>query len=200
MKHLSRIELLDMLEEDARGARPAGRRRHLDACEACRTEVAALRATLAEARDDAAAEPSPLFWDHFAARVSAAIRDEAPPVPVPARRWPFERLTAAWTVAALVVVLGMTTVVWRATLHAPTPVADAAGERAPQPPAVETREMDQAWSNVRAAADNLQWDDVQTDGLNARPGTAERVVMEMTAEERAELARLLESEMKRSGA
>ena len=60
-------------------------------------------------------------------------------------------------------------------------------------------EDDQAWKVVRAAADGLPWEDVQAAGIAARPGAAEGVVMELTAEERAELAKLLESEMKRSG-
>ena len=52
---------------------------HLDACDQCQCDVAALGAILrdVEATSDAA-EPSPLFWDHLSARVRDAVGTEAP--------------------------------------------------------------------------------------------------------------------------
>jgi hypothetical protein len=198
MRHLSRIDRLDIVEDPGGAALAVERRRHLESCEACRTNAAELRATLAQAQRDRGTEPSPLFWDHFAARVSEAIRDESPaPAGHAGLGW-FGGLTTAWTVAALVVLLGMTTVVWRVTLHAPRR-AGAPGVSTVELPAVEHLDSDQQWDEVRAAADGMQWDEAQDAGISARPGSAERVVLELTADERAELARLLEREMKRSG-
>jgi hypothetical protein len=91
----------------------------------------------------------------------------------------------------------MTSVISRVTLHAPTPVVSTAGKV--DPLAIE---IDEAWGDVREQATwgNLPWDATQPDAITAGPGTAEQVVMELTADERVELARLIEREIKRSGA
>jgi hypothetical protein len=197
MSHLSGTEFLDLVEDpDAADTH----RRHLESCEACRATAAALRATLAEVRRDDDTEPSPLFWDHFAARVSEAIRDESPAAPEHSRLAWLGSHTAAWAAAALIVLLGMTTLVWRVTLHAPTSVTTAPAAEGPSRAGVGTRGADEEWTEVQHAVDALQWDEVQAAGISARPGSAERVVMELTADERVELARLIEREMKRSGA
>jgi hypothetical protein len=203
MRHLSRTELLDIVDPHEGAALAVERRHHVDTCDACRTEVTTLRATLAEARQDAGGEPSPLFWDHFAARVSEAIRDESPDTVEPARLSWFGGQAAAWTVAVLMVVLGMTTVAWRATLHAPTAAGGGTTVVTTTPaeaPRLGEDPDDRAWKIVQSAADGLQLDDAQAAEIGARPGSAERVVMDLTDDERAELARLLESEMKRTGA
>lgn len=197
MSHLSRTELLDVVEDPDAAAR---HHPHLESCEACRTTAAALRAALADVRSDDETEPSPLFWDHFAARVSDAIRDESQAAPKhPLLEWLGGR-TAVWAAAALIVLLAMTTLVWRVTLHAPTSQIDElAGKNTPAPD-VPTVDEDQEWTQVQDAVDRLQWDDVQAADISARPGLAEGVVMELTADERLELARLIEREMKRTGA
>ena len=60
-------------------------------------------------------------------------------------------------------------------------------------------EADEAWAVVRAAAEGLAWEDAHAVGISAYPGSAEGIALELTAEERAELGRLLNTEMKRSG-
>ena len=55
------------------------------------------------------------------------------------------------------------------------------------------------WAVVRAAAEGLNLDEAQSEGLVARPGTADRMALELTPAERAELIRLLQTEFK-SGA
>jgi hypothetical protein len=197
MSHLSRTEFLDFVEDPDAADR---HRRHLESCEECRATAAALRATLAEVRRDDETEPSPLFWDHFAARVSEAIRDEAQAVPEHTRLAWLGGHTAAWAAAALIVLLGMTTLVWRVTLHAPTSVTSQPAAEGPGRPAGETTGADKEWTKVQDAVATLQWDEVQAAGISVRPGSAEGVVMELTADERVELARLIEREMKRSGA
>ena len=106
-------------------------------------------------------------------------------------------------------VLIMMTVVWRATLHAPsTPgrgapeLADAralAVDRVQVASAGDNIEADEAWAVVRTAAEGLAWEDAHTVGISPYPGSAEGIALELTAEERAELGRLLNAEMKRSG-
>jgi anti-sigma factor RsiW len=197
MSHLSRTQLLDLVEDLDAADR---HRRHLESCEECRATAAALRATIAEVRRDDETEPSPLFWDHFTARVSEAIRDESPTATEHTRLAWLGGYTAAWAAAALIVLLGMTTLVWRVTLHAPTSVVSAPVAEGPSRPAVDTPDPDEEWTEVVDAVATLQWDEVQAAGITARPGSAEGVVMELTADERVELARLIEREMKRSGA
>jgi hypothetical protein len=194
MSHLSRTELLDVVEDlDIADEH----RRHFESCEECRATAASLRATMAEVQGDDGTEPSPLFWDHFAARVADAIRDESPTAREDSRLAWFSSHRARWMAAALVIVLGMTAVISRVTLHAPTPVGTAARV---DPLGTE---IDEAWGEVlreQASWGNLPWDATEPDAITAGPGTAEQVVMELTADERMELARLIEREMKRSGA
>jgi hypothetical protein len=197
MSHLSPTELLDLVESpDA----PDRHRSHLESCEECRTTVAALGATIAEARRDDGTEPSPLFWDHFAMRVSDAIRDESPTAPEHSRLAWLGGRTPAWMAAALLVVLGMTAVISRVTLHAPTPVIERSASV--DPLGQDKNDPDPNWVDVREQASwgNLPWDATEPDAITAGPGTAEQVVMELTADERAELARLIDREIKRSGA
>src|SRR5262245_25481785 len=71
MRHLSPEQLLDLAE----GA-DAGAESHLQACEACRQQVASLRLTMAAVSDVAVPEPSPLFWEHLSTRVRDATAQE----------------------------------------------------------------------------------------------------------------------------
>ncbi len=66
MRHLTPEEFVDLAE----GARAEASAPHLQACDACRRQLAELRATMSAAADIDAPEPSPLFWDHFSARVA----------------------------------------------------------------------------------------------------------------------------------
>jgi len=201
MKHLSRTEFVDLLDSFA--SLPEERVRHAETCAECRAQLDALRDTATTAREDGDAEPSPLFWNHFAARVAAAVRDE----PVPARTAPWLRapiLTSA-TVASIVMLL-VVGAVWRTTLHAPSPAQPIASvDRAPDialsaPPTPDNADDDEAWAIVRAAAIDLNWDEVHAAGISAHPGDVETVALELTADERVELARLLDKDLKRNGA
>jgi hypothetical protein len=57
-----------------------------------------------------------------------------------------------------------------------------------------------AWVALEAMAQDLDFEDAQAIGIASRPGSAERIVAELDDDERAELARLIEEEMKRNGA
>jgi hypothetical protein len=210
MKHLTDTEFVDLIEDAAR--LPSDRRRHADACEACRVQAGMLGAVLARTAGDELPEPSPLYWDHFSARVSEAVRGESPD---PAQRaWVqrFRSPLAAWAAAAAMAVLIMMTVVWRATLHAPATAGRGAPAVAEAPQSVagdrvhvasaaagDNIDTDEAWAVVRTAAEGLAWEDAHAVGISAYPGAAEGIALELTAAERAELGRLLDTEMKRSG-
>jgi hypothetical protein len=205
MRHPSAAALIDIVE-NAPGSPRVAERQHLESCRSCQAQVASLRAALADARSDDAAEPSPLFWDHFAARIADAIHDEPPPVEQRARFGWVSRRTLGWTVAALVLMLGitpLTPVLRRATLHAPPfhPDIHAGGDITLALDSSEDLDADGRWGDVRAQAERLPWDAAQqADDISARPGTVEQALTQLTVDERAELARLLESELKRSGA
>ncbi len=199
MKHLSRAELVDLI--DASASLPAERSQHVEACAQCREEVELLRAVRSLAAADEAPEPSPLFWDHFCARVAEELRRE--PVPAPRHRWisvPF----ATWAVAATIVVVLLTsTAVWRTTVHAPAPHVpaqmSAPSDLATVEPADDV-DSDEAWAVVRAATADLAWEDAHEAGITPRPGEIENVALQLNAAERIELERLLDEDMKRNGA
>jgi hypothetical protein len=206
MKHLSRPEFVDFIESSP--TLPLDRVRHVEACEACRAEAETLRAVMAVAQTDEAAEPSPLFWDHFAARVADAVLNEAPAARPPGgMRW-LRAPLATWAAASTVAVLVIMTVVWRTTLHAPPPTglaqASAAPPRVTSPstpvaPGGDDVDADEAWAVVRAAAVDLRWEDAHAAGISAHPGAVEDIALELTADERSELARLLEQDLKHTG-
>src|SRR5687767_10648072 len=118
MNHLTDTEFVDLIEDPA--LLSADRRRHAAACDACRVQAAALGDALAQTASDGMPEPSPLFWDHFSARVSEAVRGELPAPAPPPWMQRFSSPLVAWAAAAAMAVLIMMTVVWRATLHAPS--------------------------------------------------------------------------------
>src|SRR5262245_19463877 len=70
MSHLTERELVDVID----GALPPERQAHADACATCRGEIASLRAMLDEALTADVPEPSPLFWEHFSARVREGVQ------------------------------------------------------------------------------------------------------------------------------
>jgi hypothetical protein len=61
-------------------------------------------------------------------------------------------------------------------------------------------ESDEAWAVVRSFADELRYEDARDAGVVPRPGAIERAATELTAEERAELVRIIQDELKRTGA
>jgi hypothetical protein len=200
MRHLTEAEIVDLVD----GALALDRQRHADSCDACRAAVASVREAVARVSDAEVPEPSPLFWDHFSARVRDAVRETTHEEP---RRWfsGTRRATLPWaaagTVATAVLVVAVWVAVWRASApDAPRPetpaaqpaiAADASGTdiEAFDP------DTDEAWALVRTVADDVAWDgDEAPGGITVRPGSAERALANLTRAERTELARLLEAE------
>ena len=187
--HLNETELIDSLD----GTLPAARAAHAETCPACRSQVETARAALLAAGDDPDHEPSPLFWDAFPSRVLDALDDR------PRRGWWFGwRGLAAFACAAAVIIVAA------ATLDAPNlrrPAPDPASAAAPAAAAEpDDIEQDAAWAVVRTAAGDLDYDDALAQGIAASPGALEGAAMELSDAERAELIRLIQSELKRTGA
>ena len=194
MKHLHESEFVDFVE----GRLATARARHVEACASCAATAATVRDKLAQVAEDRIPEPSPLFWEHFSARVSQALDNE----PLPAPSWTewlrAPRIAvAAATLLVVAIAAGYGGWTWRsATLDriapadadATTFALDAAGEAL----------SGEAWDVIAAAAEALDVEEVRSVAISARPGAADRAVLQLTDEERSELVRLLEDEM-RSG-
>jgi hypothetical protein len=184
--HLSPDEFVDALEQTLSSARGA----HLDDCAFCRAEVAELRAALADASVVPAVEPSPLFWDHFSARVSQAIQAGEESNAEPARRWwqPIWKPVAASAVLTGAIVLAV------ALRPGPdTPIAPA-GEALMADTGMLATEDDGSWEFVVGLSADLAFEDVR-EAVTPGAGTADEAIAELTAEQRAAFVRLLRQEI-----
>lgn len=184
MTHFTSDELIDAMEDRV----PSDRRTHLDVCDECRRQLDDLAAVLDEAREAGVPEPSPLFWNHFSARVRTAIdTDTSSHSAWPAwLRW--QTLTPIGAVALLLVALATSV-----PEQDPAGNLTAGGLTAPgllkAPPA----------DNWDALADLVGELDIETASAAGviGPGFADQAVLELTADERVELTRLLQAELAR---
>lgn len=188
-RHLSPEEFVDALD----GASPASAR-HLAACAECREELASLQATLGDARraeNISASEPSPLFWDHFSARVKQATANE--PVDI---RWSWARLV--WKPAAALLVAAGALAIGLYVRPEVRPASSAAGGARPTvelaSAALPAFEDDGSWSLVTALASELDWNEL-SQVAGPADGVADAMIEELTSEQREALARLLQKEM-----
>jgi hypothetical protein len=181
--HLSTDEFVDALD----GALAAGRPAHLDACAARQAAVAALRATLHEAQQVPAPEPSPLFWEHF----SDHVREATSNLTVPSIAWwhdwrPVGALATAVGALALVLLFGVG-----------RPVDRPVETQAVLATAVPGDSQDDGpWALVVGLTDEagLDFDDTR-EAVAPRSGTADAMIDELTPEQREALVRLLLQEM-----
>ena len=198
--HLNDMQLIAAAEDLRDGTLDPAASAHLAECRACADRVSALRSTIESAASLEVPEPSPLFWEHFPGRVSRAI-DAAPPQAgwLHASRW----LWGSAATAAVVMLLMLLPLRRDAAAPAPTGKVDVPAITASSDidaASVENLDGDEAWEMVRAVAEATDYDEVQESGLAPRAGSLERAAMELTNDERTELARLIAQEIKRSGA
>lgn len=183
MNHLTSDELVDAVE----GTLEAKRRQHLDACDACRRQVAGLARVLGETLAVEVPEPSPLFWAHLSQRVRTAI-DAEPPA---AGRW---RQWIRWPVLAPIAALALLVMALAVALprQQAAPVAVAAVvEPAGSLP-------DEGFAVVAELVGDMDWDTAMSAGLSVAPGAADRAMLELTTTEQQELTRLLKAELTRA--
>lgn len=157
---------------------------HLDACGACRAAVSELSAVLAALKSETVPEPSPLFWEHFSARVREATSTVTPP----------ER--RAWMLGRPVLVLGalaavaLVLFVWSSSLREgpaslPPSVTTATGE--------SPAEAEVAWQAMSEMAASMAADDVRIATASAPERTS--VLSELSDDERAAFVELLKREI-----
>jgi hypothetical protein len=196
MSHLNPSELIDLLDE----VLPPSRQAHVRECGRCRDEAARARLALEEAQGDEAPEPSPLFWEHFASRVREAVRSDSPP-----SRWTIPAWRPVPVMAVIATLVLAVAGIWYAV--GPRWAGETADTALVQPLGTPATDDDLlfdgangngGWDLVAREAESLEWDEVtNAAGLTLRPGTAERAWLQLSEEQQAELARLLEAEIGR---
>lgn len=199
MHHLDDAQLVDGVD----GRLDAAAAAHADTCEHCRARLGATRRMLGTLAAVEVPDPSPLFWEHFPMRVSRAI--DAPAAPP---RW-FTPARLVWGTAGVVVMVALLLIPVLNRV-APWPVLNRvepasatapAGKPWPEPwPADDDLDADEAWALMRIVAEEIDYEDAREVGVTPRAGSIERAAMELSDSERAELARLIEQELKRTGA
>jgi hypothetical protein len=205
MRHLKPAELLDLAD----GTRGDASAPHLETCDACREQLADLRATLTRAMPVDVPEPSPLYWEHLSARVREAVSaTTAPGQPFRLAGWFSSRVlfsTAACAVVLLAAVVALRTPSWPAMSGRPeSPVRNAAPASAAAGPsraldAVDSPADDPSWSLMTDLVSGVDWDTAVEAGLSPA-GNVERALFDLTVDERRELQRLLKQELSGSGA
>ena len=131
---------------------------------------------------DTVPEPSPLFWEHAARRVRAAVDAEAPRRSVWAGRlvWMGSGLAAAAMAALLVLPR--------------SPVPTRLPAVAPGQTIAEIGTLDEdSWTFVASLGGELDMETAAGAGLLAPGETTDRAVQALDADERAEVATLLRS-------
>jgi hypothetical protein len=197
-QHLTDLELVDHLD----GRLAAERARHLSGCATCAGRADRMTEVVDAASGIDVPEPSPLFWQHQASRISEAIA--ADDVRRPAHRAVWGLIPRwAWTVALVLLGAG---IYWLrpqplADRVAPAPAFPVVSEATPSHDVFsEGADVDEAWAVVRTVAEDVGWDGANDGGVVVRPEAAERVVPQLSAAERSELARLIAEELRRNGA
>lgn len=178
--HLSPEDRIDALD----GTLSASRQSHVDGCASCQQEVAALRQMADELVATPAGEvpePSPLFWDHFQTRVSAAVSAvDTPP-------W-WRGSSRAWLVlATAAAVLGA---VWLSPIRPTTPedvVTDAEID-------ILTISDSVQWEFMSGVLESLEQDAAHV-VLAPSPGAVDTAFESLTESERETFARLLKAEL-----
>lgn len=209
MKHLTGEQIVDVAE----GTRSEASLPHLAACAACRARLADLRSMTAKLDAVDVPEPSPLFWDHLSKRISEGVAAEGAP-----RRWSWTRrcsraagTIAAWrrplgpailvSMAAAAIVL-IVALVNSSRTTVPVPVPTVADSAVPREAVVGTAILppdDPALDIVASLGTELDWDQVHDAGIVAHSGLVDRAVTGLSADERAELGRLLKQELAGGG-
>ncbi len=197
MRHLTSEQLIDLAE----GGRAASSTPHLQSCETCRNRLAELRATLSVAASVDVPEPSPLFWDHFSARVHDAVEAERAAGTSVFSRWSWLRLTPLWAGALAAVVLAIVIVTSGGRPGQPVsaPAGPAASAAGPLDDTLSPGD-DPSLSLMADLAADLDWDAASEAGLTTHVGVDNDAVTELTDGERRALNQLLKGELAHRGA
>ena len=180
MNHLTSDELIDAVE----GLLTPERHAHLSSCRECQQQLDELASVLNEAKQVSVPEPSPLFWQHFSARVNEGIDNEAGDAWPQWLRW--QVLLPIGAVAMLI--LGL-------MLSVPKP--DRSAPIASRDPVVTEPPSEDNWGTLVALVGELDLETASAVGV-IEPGFAEQAVVHLSREEQEELSRLLQAELTRA--
>lgn len=177
---------------------------HLSDAELVEAAATGLESTLREVSALDVPEPSPLFWDHFSARVRDAVAAEEPA----ASRWAWAPLRAPWIPFAgfCAIVIAVASTAWfvRPSNESTVPTAVASTASTGTTAATTSASQglaendDPVWAVLSAAAADLSDQETPSATLSVRPAAVDSAVQQLTPQERQELGRLLRSEMNRS--
>jgi hypothetical protein len=170
MRHLTSEQLIDLAE----GGSAMSSAPHLQSCETCRNRLAELRATLSVAASVDVPEPSPLFWDHFSARVHDAVEAERAAGTSALGRWSWLRISPLWPGALAAIVLAIDDSL-------------SLGD-------------DPSLSLMADLTADLDWDAASAAGLTTHVGVDNDAVTDLTDGERRALNQLLKGELAHRGA
>jgi hypothetical protein len=203
MAHLTPEQLVDLAE----GTTSESSTPHLASCDACRRELADMRAVMSAAADVDIPEPSPLFWNHLSERVHGAVAHE----PARPRSWRERVLQPLVLVPSLGAALAVAVFAVVLPKHALAPelpasplpfgVTVTAPSTSPAllpslPPLTPFGAADDPQLTIVAAvATTVDWDEMRDEVAMAAGGTSDAVVSTLTANEQRELQRLLAEEM-----
>jgi hypothetical protein len=201
-RHLSESEFVDLVEDTLDPRRAA----HVETCPSCREQAATIRATLRDAGTVGVPEPSPLFWEHFSARVRDEIAAE--PVAGPSG-WMWRGIRGLGTVAAMAaVVIAVISAGLLIRAVGPGNITSLFVDRSvvvPPIPAPEQRPQGTpdakdagVWAVLTAAASSVELEDAHAAGMHVHPAAVDSAVQDLSTAELTELGRLLQSELKRS--
>jgi len=188
--HLTPEQFVDLAE----GVQPESSLPHLAACEACRRQLAGVRALVSDVRAVDVPEPSPLFWDHLSSRVHDAVSEER----LRPRSWRERLLQPRVLVPSLA---GAMAVALVAVLLPRAPVTSAMPPM-PLPPLAPLGAADDPQLSIVAAyGTTLDWDQMRDEvALASAGGSGDAVAAALTVDEQRELQRLLAEEMAQPGA
>jgi hypothetical protein len=182
-RHLTSHELIDDLD----GTLDRPRAAHLDACARCREQAAALSGVMTELGADEVPEPSPLFWEHFSARVRQSTAEAAAPASGLARVWkPAAALLGACAAGLLLAAV----LWWPAGGRPASPDARVADISVEDPILAD----DGPWTLIVLAAESVAWDEA-ADHFPVAPDVADEAVAGLSSAERAEFARLIQADL-----
>jgi hypothetical protein len=204
--HLTPEQFVDLAED----VQPESAVPHLAACEACRTELADLRAMMSAAAEpgvDVVPEPSPLYWNQLSARVRDGVAQQPPSWRERLMQLLVPALGAALATAILAVALSDRAADAPAIPSSPIVSGEATlvPERTPSlPPLAPLGAADDPQLAVVAAVattvDWNAWDEMMDEVAMSTADTSDAVASALTQDEQRELQRLLTEAIAQPGA
>jgi hypothetical protein len=194
VSHLSAEQFVDLLDGTAAPERTSA---HLADCAACRARLADLRAVRDIAAADRTVEPSPLFWEHFSARVRTAV-DSTSESSSP------RRPAVSWTLGAAAAAAALLLIAWLIPSETQNRIAPAGSSPLGSPANIAAADVtmepaaDESWQFITELTTEMDWDAADEAGI-VSPGTSERALLQLSDAERDELKRLLAAELSRGG-